>query len=137
MQHLGQGLECKADGLAQFMKGDKWFDNLDEYLSDHPVSTVDASHAPGDIFDIPLSDGFPDALSSDATLFHSDELGSDDSGTETLLGETQDSSDSLDLVALQGKPAAEIVNMLQIRGQLFIGQRSKEFVLGIDCVSCL
>ncbi|KZP15730.1 hypothetical protein FIBSPDRAFT_958569 [Athelia psychrophila] len=126
-------LEYKADGLTQFMKGDKWFDNLDKYLSDHPVSTVNAPHAPGGILDTPLSDGFPDAPSSDATLFHSDgELGSDDSGTETLLGEIQDSSDSLDLVALQGKAAAEIVNMLQICGQLFIGQRSKEFVLGID-----
>lgn len=120
------------------MDGAKWFDNLNEYLSDLPVSGFDAAHAPGGILDEPLSDGFPDAPSSDATLFDSDgELGSDDSGTETLLGQIQESSDSLDLAALQGKPAADIVNMLEIRGQLFMGQRSKEFVLGIDCVSCL
>lgn len=97
-----------VETLAQFMKGANLIDTLDIYLLDYlqDPSTCDTVYAP-------LSNGFV---------------------AETLLGD-QESSHSLDLMGLQGKPAADIANMLEICGQLFMGQREKELVLGIDCVS--
>lgn len=77
-------MQHKSDGLTQCMRSD----DLDAYLSDHPVSpspTFDAAPAPGVILDESLSN-------------------------------------SIDLSSLQGKAAADIINLLNIRGQLFVGQ---------------
>ena len=39
-----------------------------------------------------------------------------------------------DILTLHGKPTAEIVNALNICGQLFHAHQGKEFALGIDNV---
>lgn len=120
------------------MEGTSLTDCLDEYLPGDSKAASAPCGSSGTL-DAPSSDG----LASSATVLglDSNDLGSDDSTAETLCGHEVISSDAYShdkesvMESLRNKLAPDIINSLQVRGQLFVAVRGKELVLGIDHVS--